>query len=232
METGKGEQSGLEQVSETTLFRLAQAGDQDSLDILLRKHERLVHYVASRQQLCGLSHDEAAQAGRRGLWRAILGYQPERGIRFSTYAYKAIMHYVWAAVQSYTRACRREVPLGELRLYCYREGADPGELQGWADVCQSLAELVDRLPARLRLVIVARYGLAGEAQTLKQVGERLGVCGERVRQLQEEALVWLRQPARSQELRSLLARHTQQQYELADELAQQWLRRRAGRYGH
>jgi len=37
--------------------------------------------------------------------------------------------------------------------------------------------------------------------------------------------------AARQELRSLLGRHSQQQYELADELAQDWLRRRGGRNG-
>jgi hypothetical protein len=84
----------------------------------------------------------------------------------------------------------------------------------------------------LRVVIVARYGLGGEQmRTLKQMGEQLGVSGERVRQMQLEALVWLRQPAHSQELRSLLARHTQAQYELADELAAAWLKQQGGRYG-
>jgi hypothetical protein len=60
---------------------------------------------------------------------------------------------------------------------------------------------------------MARYGLEGrERQTLVEIGLQLGVCGERIRQLQQEALVWLRNPAHSQEIRSLLARHTQQQY--------------------
>lgn len=52
-----------------------------------------------------------------------------------------------------------------------------------------------------------------------------------MRQLHQAALVWLRQPAHSQELRHLLARHNQAQYELADELAQAWLRRRGGQNG-
>jgi hypothetical protein len=44
-----------------------------------------------------------------------------------------------------------------------------------------------------------------------------------------EALVWLRQPAHSQELRSLLERNGLHDYEWADQLAQAWLRRRGGR---
>jgi hypothetical protein len=91
---------------------------------------------------------------------------------------------------------------------------------------------VARLPQRLRYVIVARYGLDGEPPALfRQIGSQLGVCGERVRLLHTEALVWLRQPAHSQALRSLLAYHRQQDYEWADQLAQVWLRRRGGRHG-
>jgi DNA-directed RNA polymerase sigma subunit (sigma70/sigma32) len=92
--------------------------------------------------------------------------------------------------------------------------------------------LVVRLPERLQQVIIGRYGLTGqEGQTLPALGVKLGVCGERVRQLQVEALVWLRHPAHSQELRTLLRRHSQQEYEWAEELAQRWLRRRARRHG-
>jgi len=100
----------------------------------------------------------------------------------------------------------------------------------WEEVRQSLHVLVGRLSARLRLVIVARYGLDGqEEQTLQALGAQLGCTGEWVRRLQCEALVWLRQPAHSQELRELLSYHTQAQYELAEALASAWLRRKAGR---
>jgi DNA-directed RNA polymerase sigma subunit (sigma70/sigma32) len=70
-----------------------------------------------------------------------------------------------------------------------------------------------------------------EPQTLQTIGEELGVCAERVRQLRNEALVWMSQSAHSQTLRSQLARQTQQQYELAYQLAQDWLKRRGGRNG-
>ena len=89
-----------------------------------------------------------------------------------------------------------------------------------------------RLPRRLRRVIVAYYGLEGqEPQSLRAIGRQLGLTGERVRQLRNEGLMWLRQPAHSQELRSLLARHSLGQYELADRLAQIELKRRGGRDG-
>jgi RNA polymerase sigma factor (sigma-70 family) len=224
------EKSGPGALPEATLFEEAQAGSRESVDLLLMRHERLVHYVIRDQQLWGLPYEEAAQAGRQGLWRAILRYDPQRGTPFASYAYRAIMHYVWAAVQANLVGLRREVSIGELRLYAYREGRDPAEVSRWEEVLQSLRALVGRLSARLQCVIVARYGLDGqEEQTLQALGAQLGCTGEWVRQLQCEALVWLRQPAHSQELRELLSRHTQAQYELAEALAGAWLRRRAGR---
>jgi hypothetical protein len=96
----------------------------------------------------------------------------------------------------------------------------------------TLYELVQRLPPRLRRVVVARYGLDGQAPaSYARLGAELGLTGERARQLHTEALVWLRQPAHSYYLRSLLERHTLAEYQSADEGAQRWLRRRAGKAG-
>ena len=228
----QNEESGLGRDPETTLFAQAQAGCSESINELMQRHERIVHWVVRRQWLLTLPYEEALQAGRYGLWRAILGYDPGRGNAFSTYAYQAIMKHVWAAVKSEQRRLRREVPAGILVLFCYQPGCDPAGLRDQQEITESLLELVRRLPKRLRLVIRAYYGLKGkEPQTLQAMGEQLGVSGERVRQLRNEALVWLRQPAHSQALRSLLARHNQAQYELADRLAQAWLKQRGGRNG-
>jgi DNA-directed RNA polymerase sigma subunit (sigma70/sigma32) len=105
-----------------------------------------------------------------------------------------------------------------------------------------LYDLVARLPtARLRYLIVARYGLTGEPPaTYPQIGAVVGLSAERVRQLHTEALVpaqctrtaWLRQPAHAQQLRSWLERHTRADYEAADAQAQGWLRQRGGRHDH
>lgn len=224
--------SGFGEQTEATLIKQAQAGCQESLNLLLLRHEGLVHLVVQRQWLCTMPYDQAIQEGRRGLWRAILGFDPERKNRFSTYAYIAIMKYVWAGVKGEQRRLRREVPLGSLVVYWYQTGVDPAWLRDQHEIGQSLLALVNRLPQPLRQVIVAYYGLQGqEPHSLRVIGKQLGVTGERVRQLRNEALVWLRQPAHSQELRSLLARHNQQQYELADRLAQIELKRRGGRNG-
>jgi DNA-directed RNA polymerase sigma subunit (sigma70/sigma32) len=68
---------GLSGVAEAVLFEQAQAGCRASLNQLMSRHEGLVPFVVRRQALGKLPFAEAAQAGRIGLWRAILGYDPQ-----------------------------------------------------------------------------------------------------------------------------------------------------------
>jgi DNA-directed RNA polymerase sigma subunit (sigma70/sigma32) len=117
-------------------------------------------------------------------------------------------------------------------LYFHENSPDPAEMQEWEDVRQSLLALVRRLPEVQAQVIQMHYGLDGYvAHSQPEIAKRFGVSRQWISQLEIAALVWLRQPAHSQELRSLLARHALGEYELADRLAQVWLRRRGGRSG-
>jgi len=219
--------------SEATLFKQAQAGCRESANLLMEQHERLVRYAVNRQQLFGFPFEEAVQVGRHGLWRAILCYDPHRGTAFSTYAYPSIVRQVWAAVKVHGERNRCARASEELRLFF--ESWEPGLVQRQEETAigQALRQLVWRLPDRLRRVIVASYGLDGQPRQLyREIGLQLGVSKQRVQQLHVEALVWLRHPAHSQELRSLLQRHSEREYAWVDELAQAWLRRRGGRRGY
>ena len=223
-------ESDFSEQAEATLITQAQAGSQESLNLLLLRHERLVHRVVRRQWIYTLPYTAAIQEGRRGLWHAILGFDPERGNRFSTYAYPAIMRYVWGAVKGEIRRIRREIPTGVLGLYFSESSPDPAKLREWEDVRHCLSALVKRLPEEQAQIIQMHYGLDGYApHSQPEIAERFGLTKQRISQLEIAALVWLRQPAHSQELCSLLARHDQTQYELADRLAQDWLRRRGER---
>lgn len=209
-------------------FRAAQAGCRDSLNRLMTEHEGLVHAVVRRQVLGHLPFAEALQAGRMGLWRAILGYDPSYGTVFSTYAWPCIMRQVWQAVKAHARfqSVRPEMDgAGAV------ESVDPVTACEAQIVRQALYALIERLPARLGYIVMARYGLDGPALTYRHMGARLGLSGERARQLHTEALVRLRHPAFSQHLRSLLGRHTLADYQAAEIQAQRWLRQRGGRHG-
>ena len=220
---------GLRSSSEAVLFKQAQAGCQTCLDHLMTCHARLVPFVVRRQTLGELSFSAAMQAGRIGLWRAIMGYDPQRGYAFSTYAYPAIARQVWQAVKRSRRAETSAVAMAAAPMI---DRTDPEVIWEAALVQVSLYQLVGRLPERLQSIIIARYGLAGNStHSYREIGATLGLTGERVRQIHTEALVWLRHPAHSQHLRALLGRHTVADYEAADAQAQRWLRWRGGHRG-
>jgi RNA polymerase primary sigma factor len=62
---------------------------------------------------------------------------------------------------------------------------------------EHLREILDTLPPREVRVLQLRYGLRGNRMhTLCEVGDRMGITRERVRQIQEQALRRLRAPAR------------------------------------
>jgi RNA polymerase primary sigma factor len=54
--------------------------------------------------------------------------------------------------------------------------------------CALARRLMGRLEPRERTVVMLRFGLEGEEETLEQIGQRLGVTRERVRQLEAGAL--------------------------------------------
>jgi RNA polymerase sporulation-specific sigma factor len=234
MNRGDKEAGGSDQPTEAALFRRAQAGCRKSLNRLMVRHEHLVHAVVRRQVLGHLPFPEALQAGRIGLWRAILGYDPQRGSAFSTYAWTVIMHRIWREVKLAGRVHQQgmqHVSLQTASICCSQEDLPP---KVWESEVLLLAvwQLVARLPERLRIVVVARYGLTGQGRTFyPRIGALLGVSHERARQLHSEALLWLRQPAHSQQVRSLLGRHTLAEYEAVEAEIQRWLQWRGGRDG-
>jgi RNA polymerase sigma factor (sigma-70 family) len=222
---------GFGRAPEATLFLRAQMGCRESLNTLMARHDGLVHAVVRRQVLGDLPFAEALQAGRIGLWRAIQGYDPFRGTAFSTYAWPCIMRQVWRAVKAHQR--EQKCTASQELLGLPQVSEDLFHRLEQEAIYQALHTVVRRLPPRLRTLMIARYGLDGSTPlTYRQLGALLGLSGERARQLHTEALVWLRHPAHSQSLRSLLGRHTLADYQQADTLAQQWLRQRGGRHDH
>jgi RNA polymerase sigma factor (sigma-70 family) len=204
------------------LFRSAQAGCRASLNRLMAEHDGLVQAAVRRQGLaCALTFAELLQAARTGLWHAILGYDPARGWAFASYAWPCIVRQVWDVVKAHPHVAAGEAAAAEPSA----TSLDPADIWEAACVQDALHELLARMPYRLYRVIVARYGLGLDGQPpaeYEQIGAQLGVCGERARQLQVEALIWLRQPAHAQTLRSLLSLHTRADYVRSAALAQAW----------
>ena len=203
----------------------AQGGCRICLEALMRQHEGLVHTVLRRQARGGVEYAELLQAGRIGLWQAVLHFDPSRGVAFSTYAGVAIERWIWRVV------ARANRPQGRLPLPEPLNPCQMAEENLWqAEVRSALAEAVSRLPKRLRQVIVAAYGLDGESpRTLIVIGQQFGVSREMARLWRNDALLLLRLPAFSGRLRCLCGQDSREAYARTQALNRAWLRQKRGR---
>jgi RNA polymerase sigma factor (sigma-70 family) len=206
-------------------FVCAQAGCAVCLEALLVEHKRLIYVVIRRQYPGNCEYVDLIQEGWIGLWQAILHFDAGRGCTFSTYAGRAIRNRIWYAVEQGWKA--------QGWLEAEREGDSLARVMVvWQQeqVRQAVAEELACLPERLRGVVVQAYGLEGQApMRLAAIGKQMGVSGERVRQMRNEALVLLRLPALSIRLRSLCERDSRQAYRQARQVNDGSLRRCRGR---
>lgn len=184
----------------------------------MAEHERLVRWVVCRQRLRGLPFEDAVHEGRLGLWRALQGYDPRRGTRFSTYAVVAIKHAVWEAVDSHQVSGSRFAALSvaDLSVADPSEPLDPSEHLTVLEAREELSDLIANLPRRLREIVVRHHGLRGHLpESFTAIGLSFGVSRQRVQYLHKQALTLLAQPDRSLGLRRLFERNTRRDYQEA-----------------
>jgi RNA polymerase primary sigma factor len=97
---------------------------------------------------------------------------------------------------------------GESELGDFIEDEDslaPDEEVTTSMLREVLRYILQDLPPREVRILQLRYGLVdGETYTLEEVGKKLGVTRERVRQIESQALSRLRHPARSRRLKGFL----------------------------
>ncbi len=142
---------GIETAQE---FHQAQEGEEESLNQLMRQHDGLVHHILRRQSSGVLSYGETLQAGRIGLWRAIMGFEPRRGTRFSTYASVSIARHIWQEVSQGQKEAERKQAKIELE-----PAPDPASCFLEQEVNTELETLVGRLPSKRRWIVQRYYGL-------------------------------------------------------------------------
>ena len=71
---------------EKSLARRVQKGDAEARDWMVRANLRLVVNIARNYNNRGLAFQDLIEEGNLGLMRAVEGFDPEMGTRFSTYA--------------------------------------------------------------------------------------------------------------------------------------------------
>jgi RNA polymerase primary sigma factor len=104
-----------------------------------------------------------------------------------------------------------ETPIGEAEdsylgdLIEDKEATSPSDAASLTMLRYDVGDVLDTLTPRERRVLQLRFGLIdGHQRTLEEVGIRVGVTRERIRQVEANALRKLRHPSRSQKLRDYL----------------------------
>lgn len=205
-------------------FGCAQAGCRACLERLLERHARLIPLIVHRQCPGRADYADLIQEGWIGLWQAILHFDAQRGVAFSTFAGIVIRNRVWNAVKRAAKA--------QGWLEPHRAGdCLPILIATWqqAQLHQALRDELSWLPESLRRVVELAFGLSGQpALSLAAIGRQLGLTRERVRQLRNQALGLLRLPAFSLRLRRLYEQDSRPAYRQARRLHDAWRRKRRG----
>ncbi len=137
----------LDAAEERRLARLSRAGSASGYRQLVQANLRLVVNLARKATGYGVPLLDLIQEGNLGLMHAARLFDPERGVRFSTYATWWIRQAIGRAVIDQSRVVRLPPPLHDLDIRVRRTQARlNGELGREATLAEVAATL--RLPVR------------------------------------------------------------------------------------
>jgi len=94
---------GFENCSDNELVLMAQSGNVDAEEIMMRKYKDVVRKKAAMYYMAGADEDDVVQEGMIGLMKAIRQYDPEREAAFSTFASLCITRQIISAIRSADR---------------------------------------------------------------------------------------------------------------------------------
>jgi RNA polymerase primary sigma factor len=209
-------------------------GCEDALRHLVEGNLRFVVSYAKRYRGLGVPFLDLIHEGNLGLMEAARRFDPDRNVKFITYAVWWIRQSITHALSGQTRAVTipdklsavlhrlgaTDISLNEHVGNAERgaDGPEIGDLMEQGSVPAVEEDLIhraalvrvraalDELEDKEREVVTLRFGLDrdGEPRTLQEIGELLDLSRERIRQIESRAKEKLRKSKRAGELRSYL----------------------------
>lgn len=162
---------------------------QTARERLVLAHLRLVPDVA-RAHVGRLPYADLVQEGSLGLVRAVESYVPARG-GFTAYARRWVRRSIARAIAAASEAGRDYAAPAEAP-----EAPEVPDAERLRHARGRVRQALTHLDALETKVLELRFGLVdGTARSVEEIGRRLGVTRERVRQILEGALDRLRHAA-------------------------------------
>jgi RNA polymerase primary sigma factor len=178
-------------------------------DLLIRANIRLVMSIAKRFTSDSDFYEDLVSEGTIAVMNAVEHFDYQRGFRFSTYATQAVRRCYYRMLAK--RAKIKNVTVGSTtEMLDSVPGPEPtGEMSESAvdSLRFKMRDILSVLDTREQTIIQARFGMKDRkpSQTLQKIANQLGVCKERVRQLEQRALRKLRERASDLRLDEYLA---------------------------
>jgi RNA polymerase primary sigma factor len=211
----------LTAAEERALGALVQAGDEAALQRIVEANLRFVVSYAKRYRAFGVPFLDLIHEGNLGLLEAARRFAPSRNVKFITYAVwwirQAILHLLTdetraasaASVSLDTPATSAEGDAGpELWARLEQETEPPVEAAfEQRTLRDQVQEALRDLDDKERQVVALRFGLGHHddaPRTLREIGDRMHLTRERVRQIEARAKEKLRRSRRATGLRSYL----------------------------
>lgn len=204
--TGKSEfPKQLPRAEEEALVARMAEGDEEARQALITHNLRLVSHIARKYTVPGFGPDDLISIGVIGLIKAVGSFKPASGTALGTYAARCIENEILMTLRA-SRKRQGDVSLqdpvgtdGEGNDVTYMDilGTDPDALED--DVIrrvtlQRVRDVLSGLPARERLVLEMRYGLAdGRQHPQHEVAKVLGISRSYVSRVEKHAVALLRE---------------------------------------
>lgn len=189
-------------IDSSLLLKKAEETKRTAEFALYSANEKLIHSVM--RNLGQINPDNKRysimfQAGQEGLMYAIRRFTSERGAQLSSYAYPCIRGMILRANRKFPNDVSLHDSVGEdgmLIDFIDSNTQTSNENTESSELKEGLQKLVGSLGEREKEIIIARFGLNGEApKTLEEVGQIFKLTRERIRQIQSGALQKLRKKA-------------------------------------
>lgn len=140
-ETAEKSSRSLSPERERDLWRLCRGGDAAAREELIVAYRPLVFWIAGRLRASPSLKQDLVQEGMLALIRAVDRFDPDRELRFSTYAYHRIHGQMVNLLERSER--RAPIPVPDEWLTAAQPEEDD-DRQDWLDVADSIARLQGR----------------------------------------------------------------------------------------